>query len=204
MPAVTRIVLASSNPGKIREIAHLFSDLDIVVIPQSDFDIESPPETGQTFVENALLKARHAAQHTGLPAMADDSGIAVDALDGKPGVYSARYAGTKATSEKNVDRLLDEMSEIADENRNAGFHCAAVLVFPDEACEPLVVEAVWQGIVLRQRRGTGGFGYDPVFFDVAAGKTGAQMSREEKNTVSHRGKAFKQLKVLLQNSSRPD
>ena len=156
MTAVTRIVLASSNPGKIREIARLFSDLDIVVIPQSDFDIESPPETGQTFVENALLKARHAAQHTGLPAMADDSGIAVDVLDGKPGVYSARYAGPKATSEKNIDKLLDEMSEIADENRNAGFHCAAVLAYPDGACEPLVVEAVWRGTVLRQRRGTGG------------------------------------------------
>jgi XTP/dITP diphosphohydrolase len=204
VPAVTRVVLASSNPGKIREIADLFSDLGIAVIPQSDFDIESPPETGLTFVQNALLKARHAAQHTGLPAMADDSGIVVDALDGKPGVYSARYAGVKATSEQNVDKLLDEMSEIADEDRSAGFHCAAVLAFPADACDPLVVEAVWRGTVLRQRHGTGGFGYDPVFFDVAAGKTGAQMSREEKNTVSHRGKAFKQLKVLLQDSFRPD
>jgi XTP/dITP diphosphohydrolase len=204
VPAVTRIVLASSNLGKIREIADLFSDLGIAVIPQSKFDIQTPAETGQTFVENALLKARHAAQHARLPAMADDSGIAVDALDGKPGVYSARYAGMNATSEQNVDKLLDELSKIEDADRSAGFHCAAVLAFPDEACEPLVAEAVWRGTVLRQRHGSGGFGYDPVFFDVAAGKTGAQMSREEKNTVSHRGKAFKQLKVLLQDKSRSD
>ncbi len=203
MPAVTRIVLASSNPGKIREIADLFSDLGIAVIPQSDFDIESPPETGQTFVENALLKARYAAQHSGLPAMADDSGIAVDALNGKPGVYSARYAGGKATSEQNVDKLLDEMSGIADKDRSAGFHCAAVLAFPNEACDALVVEAVWRGQVLRQRHGTGGFGYDPVFYDVAAGKTGAQMSCEEKNEVSHRGQAFRQLRVLLLNRPGP-
>ena len=203
MPAVTRIVLASSNLGKIREIADLFSDLGIDVIPQSEFDIQTPAETGQTFVENALLKARHAAQHARLPAMADDSGIAVDALDGKPGVYSARYAGMNATSEQNVDKLLDEMSKIEDEDRSAGFHCAAVLAFPDEAREPLVAEAVWHGTVLRQRHGSGGFGYDPVFFDVAAGKTGAQMSREEKNLVSHRGKAFRQLKILLQESIRP-
>ncbi len=204
MSAVTRIVLASSNPGKIREIADLFADLGITVIPQSDLDIESPPETGQTFVENALLKARHAAQHTGLPAMADDSGIAVDALDGKPGVYSARYAGVAATDEQNVDKLLDELAKIADEDRGAGFHFAAVLVYPDATCDPLIVEAVWRGTVLRQRHGAGGFGYDPVFYDVATGKTGAQLSREEKNAVSHRGNAFRQLKVLLQDSSGPD
>lgn len=203
MPAVTRIVLASSNPGKIREIADLFADLGITVIPQSDLNIESPPETGVTFVENALIKARCAAQQSGLPAMADDSGIAVDALDGNPGVYSARYAGTNATDEQNLDRLLDEMSDITDADRGAGFHCAAVLVCPDETCEPLVVEAVWRGTVLRQRQGVGGFGYDPVFHDAAVGKTGAQMSREEKNAVSHRGKAFKQLKALLQDKLIP-
>ena len=203
MPAVTRIVLASSNPGKIREIADLFADLGITVTPQSDLNIESPPETGVTFIENALIKARYAAQQSGLPAMADDSGIAVDALDGNPGVYSARYAGANATDEQNLDKLLDEMSDITDADRGAGFHCAAVLVCPDETCEPLVVEAVWRGTVLRQRQGVGGFGYDPVFHDAAVGKTGAQMSREEKNAVSHRGKAFKQLKALLQDKLIP-
>jgi len=203
VPAVTRIVLASSNPGKIREIADLFADLGITVIPQSDLNIESPPETGVTFVENALIKARYAAQQSGMPAMADDSGIAVDALDGNPGVYSARYAGANATEEQNLDKLLDEMSDITDADRGAGFHCAAVLVCPDETCEPLVVEAVWRGTVLRQRQGVAGFGYDPVFYDAAAGKTGAQMSREEKNAVSHRGKAFRQLKTLLQDKLIP-
>ncbi len=201
MSAVTRIVLASANPGKIREIADLFVDLGVTVIPQSDLAIESPPETGVTFVENALLKARYAAQHSGLPAMADDSGIAVDALDGKPGVYSARYAGANATDEQNVDKLLDEMTDVTDEDRGAGFHCAAVLVFPDGDSDPLIVEAVWRGMVLRQRQGAEGFGYDPVFYDVTAGKTGAEMSREEKNRISHRGKAFRQLKSLLQNGS---
>ncbi len=201
MSVVTTVVLASGNPGKIREIADLFSDLDIAVVPQSDFEIESPPETGQTFVANALLKAHHAAQRSGLPALADDSGIAVDALNGKPGVYSARFAGAAATDEQNVDKLLDALIDVADADRGAGFHCAAVLVFPDADHEPLVAEAIWRGTILRQRQGAGGFGYDPVFYDAAAGKTGAQMSREEKNAVSHRGKAFRKLKVLLQNDS---
>ena len=195
-------MLASSNPGKIQEIADLFADLGICVIPQSDLGIDSPPETGVTFVENALLKARYAAQHSGLPAMADDSGIAVDALNGEPGVYSARYAGIDATDEQNLDKLLDEMAAVAEEDRGAGFHCAAVLVYPDETCEPLIVEAIWRGTVLRQRHGAGGFGYDPVFYDDVSGKTGAEMSREEKNTVSHRGKAFRQLKALLRDISR--
>jgi len=198
---VTKVVLASANPGKIREIVDLFCDLGIAVVPQSDFDIESPAETGMTFLDNALLKAHHAAQISGLPAMADDSGIALDALGGKPGVYSARFAGFAATDAQNVDKLLDELVDVADADRGAGFHCAAVLVFPDADHEPLVAEAIWRGTVLRQRHGAGGFGYDPVFYDVAAGKTGAQMRREEKNAVSHRGKAFRKLKVLLQNES---
>lgn len=202
MSVITKVVLASANPGKIREIADLFHDFGIAVVPQSDFDIESPAETGVTFVDNALLKAHHAARCSGLPAMADDSGIAVDALGGRPGVYSARFAGFAATDEQNVDKLLDELVDVADVDRGAGFHCAAVLVFPNADQEPLVAEAIWRGTVLRQRHGAGGFGYDPVFYDVAAGKTGAQMRREEKNAVSHRGKAFRKLKVLLQNESR--
>lgn len=201
MSVITKVVLASANPGKIREIAALFHDFGIAVVPQSDFDIDSPAETGVTFVGNALLKAHHAARYSGLPAMADDSGIAVDALGGRPGVYSARFAGFAATDEQNVDKLLDELVDVADVDRGASFHCAAVLVFPDADHEPLVAEAIWRGTILRQRHGAGGFGYDPVFYDVAAGKTGAQMRREEKNAVSHRGKAFRKLKVLLQNES---
>jgi XTP/dITP diphosphohydrolase len=194
LPAPEKIVLASGNAGKIREIADLFSDLHITVVAQGELGIESPEETGRTFTENALLKARYAADRTGLPAMADDSGIAVDALGGRPGVWSARYAGEHASDEQNLDRLLEEMADVDDDDRAGGFHCAAVLVFPDEVHAPVIAEAVWRGRILRQRVGDGGFGYDPVFLDEDANKTGAQMSREEKNAVSHRGKAFRELK----------
>lgn len=197
MSSLSKIVFASDNPGKIREVAAIFADLDIVVVPQKEFSIESPEETGTTFADNALLKARYAAARAGLPAMADDSGIAVDALGGRPGVWSARYAGEQATDEQNVDHLLAELAEVPDPERGAGFHCAAVLVFPESDTEPLTVEAVWRGNILRERKGDGGFGYDPVFLDPSAGKTGAQMTREEKNRVSHRGKAFRGLKDLL-------
>lgn len=198
-----KVVLASGNPGKLREIATIFAGIDIQLAPQAEFNIESPAETGATFVENALLKARFAAAATGLPAMADDSGIVVDALDGRPGVYSARYAGENAGDAANVDKLLEELDGIAEENRGAGFHCAAVLVFPDEKTEPAVTEAVWRGSILQQREGEGGFGYDPVFLDPGSGKTGAQMSREEKNRVSHRGQAFRQLRQILQDGLQP-
>ena len=191
-------MFASGNPGKIREISDLFADLEIEVIPQGRLGIESPEETGTTFVENALLKARYAARQSGLPAMADDSGIAVDALDGRPGVWSARYAGETATDDENLDKLLEELCDVPEEQRGGGFHCAAVLVVPDAATPPLIAEGVWRGTILPVRRGDGGFGYDPVFLDPASGKTGAQMTREEKNRVSHRGQAFARLKVLLQ------
>jgi XTP/dITP diphosphohydrolase len=200
---VSKLVFASDNPGKIREVTEIFRGSNISVVPQGDYGIESPEETGRTFADNAFIKARHAASGSGLPAMADDSGIAVDALDGRPGVWSARYAGEAATDAENVDKLLEEMADVPDERRGAGFHCAAVLVFPDSQAEPLVVECVWRGSILRERRGEGGFGYDPVFLDPASGKTGAQMSREEKNSVSHRGRAFRELKDrLLQTLSR--
>lgn len=189
-----KIVLATGNAGKYREIADIFSAINIEIIAQSDLGLESPEETGDTFVENALLKARYTARHSKLPAMADDSGIAVDALHGRPGVRSARYAGDNATDEENLERLLEELASVDDGDRGAGFHCAAVLAWPDDALKPLVVEGVWRGIILRQRRGTGGFGYDPVFFDTESKKTGAEMTRGEKNRVSHRGKAFRKLR----------
>lgn len=192
-----RIVLASGNPGKIREIAELFVELDLEIVAQSEFGIESPEETGETFVENALQKALHAANQSGLPAIADDSGIAVDALDGRPGVRSARYAGDDASDDDNLDKLIEEMKAVPAERRGAGFHCAAVLAFPDDDQDPIIAEGVWRGTLLDERRGAGGFGYDPIFLDTVAGKTGAEMTRAEKNGVSHRGQAFRQLKDLL-------
>jgi len=190
---VNKFVLASGNPGKVREIAAIFADLGITIVPQSDFGIESPEETGRTFVDNALLKARHAADLSGLPALADDSGIAVDALDGRPGVRSARYAGDGASDDENLDLLLRELEEVPDCERGAGFHCAAVLAFPGERRPAVIVEEVWRGMILRARRGTGGFGYDPVFLDPASNRTGAEMTPQEKNAVSHRGRAFRKL-----------
>ena len=204
MLPISKIVFASGNPGKIREVADIFADLNITVVPQEEFAIDSAEETGTTFVDNALLKARYAAAQSSLPAMADDSGIVVDALGGRPGIWSARYAGEGATDRENVDKLLEELAAVPDEQRGGGFHCAAVLVDPDLNVTPLIAEAVWRGQILRRRIGAGGFGYDPVFLDPSAGKTGAQMTREEKNGVSHRGKAFRELKNLLLQRQRPN
>ncbi|MED5462035.1 MAG: RdgB/HAM1 family non-canonical purine NTP pyrophosphatase [Pseudomonadota bacterium] len=199
-----KIVLASGNSGKIREIVGIFSAIDIAVIPQTEFGIESPEETGETFVENALLKARFAASKTGMPAIADDSGIAVDALNGRPGVRSARYAGDDATDDNNLDLLLKEMEGVADKDRGAGFHCAAVLVWPADEIDPVVVQGVWRGRLLQARRGEGGFGYDPIFLDPDMQKTGAEMSREDKNQISHRGKAFRKLRDCLRELAGTD
>jgi XTP/dITP diphosphohydrolase len=193
---VKKIVLATGNAGKVREIADLFGSLQLEVVGQSDLGIESPEETGKTFADNALQKARYAAEQTGLPAMADDSGICVDALGGRPGIRSARYAGENATDDENLELLLEDMAGIPDAERGGGFHCAAALAFPDQRA-PIVVEEVWRGTILRERRGTGGFGYDPVFLDPGSGLTGAQLSREEKNRVSHRGKAFRKLRDIV-------
>ena len=204
MSPISKIVFASGNPGKIREVAEILSDLNITVVPQKEFDIESPEETGSTFVENALLKARHASAQSGLPAIADDSGIVVDALDGRPGVWSARYAGEYATNEDNVNKLLEEMSDVLRTERGGEFHCAAVLVCPDVEVDPLVAESTWRGEILLEPRGDGGFGYDPVFFDRRFMKTGAEMSPEEKNSVSHRGRAFRELKKLLMQRLPPN
>lgn len=195
-----RIVLATGNAGKVREIVGIFAGLDVEIVPQSDLGIESPAETGETFTENAMLKARFAAARSGLPAIADDSGLVVDALEGRPGVHSARYAGENASDDENLSLLLAELANVDDRDRGAGFHCAAVLAWPDAGCEPVVVEETWRGTILREPRGSGGFGYDPVFFDVDRQMTGAEMSREEKNALSHRGKAFRKLRDRVQES----
>lgn len=188
--------MASGNRGKLREIARILSDLDFTVLPQSDFNVSEADENGDTFVANALIKARHAAAVTGLPAIADDSGLAVDALQGRPGVYSARYAGLQATDADNIDKLLRELEHTDDANRGATFHCVACFVTPDSE-DALIAEGRWRGSIARQRSGDGGFGYDPVFIDPELGITSAHLTAEEKNQRSHRGKALAELARLL-------
>jgi XTP/dITP diphosphohydrolase len=186
--------MATGNPGKIREIARLLDGLGIEVIAQSEFGIADADETGATFAENSLIKARHAAAATGLPAIADDSGLSVDALDGAPGVYSARYAGPECDDEANNDRLLAALEGVND--RAAAFRCVATYIEPTG--EALVAEGVWRGSILHARQGEGGFGYDPLFFVAECGCSSAELSPEEKNRRSHRGQALRKLVELIQ------
>ena len=186
------IVLASGNAGKLAEIARILEDLDIAVVPQSEFGVTDADETGTTFVENALIKAQHAADATGLPAIADDSGICVDALGGRPGVYSARYAGPDANDDSNNRLLLSELDGVPDEQRGAAFHCVACFVAPGME-EPIIAEGEWRGRILREQRGAGGFGYDPLFYLPELGKSSAELSPQEKNARSHRGQAIAEL-----------
>ncbi|MCH7821028.1 MAG: RdgB/HAM1 family non-canonical purine NTP pyrophosphatase [Proteobacteria bacterium] len=191
-PLPDKIVMASGNIGKLREIVRIFNDLNITVVPQSDFGISAAEENGTTFAENAEIKARYAADATGLPAIADDSGLAVDALGGRPGVYSARYSGPDADDQSNIDKLLHELDRVPDDERGAVFHCTACFVMPDDA-NALLATGEWRGIILRERRGDRGFGYDPVFFDVDIGLSAAQLTTADKNACSHRGKALQEL-----------
>ena len=187
------VVLASSNPGKLAELKARLEPAGLRVVAQDAFGVEPPEETGLTFVENALIKARAACEATGLPALADDSGIVVDALAGAPGVRSARYAGPGASDDDNVARLLEALRGVAPAERGAAFVCAIVwLRHARDPC-PIVCEGVWEGRVLDAPRGDGGFGYDPVFFVEALGRSAAELSRAEKNAVSHRGQALAQL-----------
>ena len=192
-----KVVMATGNAGKIREIAGLLADTDIEIVPQADFDIQDAEETGTTFEENAIIKARHAAAATGLAAIADDSGLVVDALDGRPGVYSARYAGPGASDDDNIDKLLVELEGVDD--RAAAFHCAACYVSNDDA-EPLLTHGTWHGEILDERRGDGGFGYDPVFLDTASGRSAAELAAADKNARSHRGQAIRALVDRLRAS----
>jgi XTP/dITP diphosphohydrolase len=188
---MTRLILASNNAGKIREIAALLAPLRIEVLPQSQFGVGEAEEPHDTFIENALAKARHAARHTGLPALADDSGICVHALGGAPGVHSALLAGEPRSDERNNARLLQLLEPHTD--RRAHYYCVLVLLRHAGDPQPLIAEGQWHGEILRAPRGTGGFGYDPLFLDTARGLTGAQMALEEKNRVSHRGNALRAL-----------
>jgi XTP/dITP diphosphohydrolase len=190
---VKRLVIASNNAGKLREIAQILAPLQIEVIPQSAFAIPEAAEPHDTFIENALAKARHAAGLTGLPALADDSGICVDALGGAPGVVSAHFAGEPKSDERNNALLLERMA--ARDDRRAHYYCVLVLMRHSHDPQPLIAEGEWHGEILRAPRGSGGFGYDPLFLDPVRGKTGAELPIECKNRISHRGKA---LGALLQ------
>lgn len=187
--------MATGNPGKIREIARLLKDLGIDVVAQSEFGVSDADETGTTFAENSLIKAQHAADATGLPAIADDSGLSVDALDGAPGVYSARYAGPDGDDEANNDKLLAALEGVDD--RGAAFHCVATFVEPGGET-PLVARGEWRGSILPARQGDGGFGYDPLFFVPDCGCSSAELQPQAKNARSHRGQALRKLVALIQ------
>ena len=192
-----KIVLASGNKGKVAELSAMLAPLHYQVIPQTELGVVDADETGLTFIENALIKARHAALVTGLPAIADDSGLAVDVLGGAPGIYSARYAGEAASDSDNIDKLLAAMQQVPPEQRGAQFHCVLVYLRHAEDPTPLVCHGVWRGQISLSRSGSNGFGYDPVFFIPEENCTSAELSRERKQQLSHRGKALSQLIQLL-------
>ncbi|QEY17401.1 XTP/dITP diphosphatase [Cellvibrio sp. KY-GH-1] len=188
-----KIVLASGNKGKLREFQDLLGGCGFEVVPQSEFFSENAEETGLTFVENAILKARYACAKTGLPALADDSGIEVDALNGRPGIYSARYAGDGANDEKNNQKLLLELNDIPVKQRTARYHAVLAFMRHAEDPTPILCHGVWEGVILSEPRGLGGFGYDPLFFVPTHNCASAELSKDEKNRISHRGKAMQEL-----------
>ena len=192
-----RLVLASGNPGKLRELSHILGDLGYELHPQSEFGVSEVAETGTTFVENAIIKARHAAAHTDLPALADDSGIEVDALDGAPGVYSARFAGPDADDASNNALLVEKLRAVPPAQRTARYRAVIVLMRHAADPSPLICEGSWEGMIQLEPAGSGGFGYDPYFYLPEQGCTSAQLSRAEKNRLSHRGQALTELKRRL-------
>ena len=192
-----KVVLASGNEGKLREMRALLGGCGFEVLPQAVFGIEPPPEDGSTFVENALIKARHAARLSGLPAIADDSGLAVDALGGRPGIHSSRFAGEHCSNEDNNARLLAELASVPAAARGARYHCAMVFVRDADDPAPIVREGRWEGSIGFERRGAGGFGYDPLFLVAGDTRTVAEMPAVEKNRVSHRAQALNALVAAL-------
>jgi len=195
--APSRLVLASGNRGKLVEMREILAGLDVELVAQSELGIADADETATTFVENALLKARQAARASGLPALGDDSGLCVDALGGAPGLYSARYAGAHGDAAANIAKLLDALRDVPDDERTAHFHCTIVLLRYADDPAPLVAEGRWHGRILHAPRGSGGFGYDPVFLDPALGAGAAELDPATKNRVSHRGLALARLRELL-------
>jgi len=193
---LNKLVIATGNAGKLREIRQLLEPLEIEVLPQSDFNIPEADEPYFTFIENALAKARHTSLHSGLPALADDSGICVDALQGAPGVYSARFAGEPKSDARNNEKLLQALA--GERNRQAHYYCAMVLVRNPEDPQPLLAQGIWRGEILQAPRGDGGFGYDPLFLDAKTGKTGAELPMNIKNRISHRGHALRDMLHLIE------
>lgn len=195
-----KIVLASNNKGKVREFGQMLATINIEVVPQATFNIEDAAETGLTFVENAIIKARHASAIAELPAIADDSGLEVDALKGAPGIYSARYSGEAATDEKNLLKLLDELKDVPEEKRTARFQCLLVYMRHAEDPTPLICQGTWEGTIITEPQGENGFGYDPIFYVAEYNCTSAQLQSEQKNKLSHRGIALKALMNKLTTS----
>ncbi len=195
-------VIASSNAGKLREFRELLGGSGIEFVTQGELGVGDADETGLTFVENALLKARKAARETGMPALGDDSGLCVDALGGAPGLYSARYAGSHGNADANIDKLLDALKDVPDEQRGAHFHAVIVLLRHAGDPQPFIAEGTWSGRILHARRGDGGFGYDPVFLDPEQGHSAAELDKELKNRISHRGRALAALRQLLVGATR--
>jgi XTP/dITP diphosphohydrolase len=183
-----KLVIASNNPGKLREIDRILSPLGLEVLPQSVFNIPEADEPYCTFIENCLTKARHASEHSGLAALADDSGICVDALNGAPGVYSARFAGEPKSDQRNNQKLIESLAH--ETNRKAHYYCVIVLVRYPHDPQPLIAEGSWEGEIIDEPRGSGGFGYDPYFLVPELGQTGAELPMDVKNNISHRGKAL--------------
>jgi XTP/dITP diphosphohydrolase len=188
---MSKLVIASGNAGKLREIARILAPLDIQAVPQSEFNVPDCPEPHVTFVENCLAKARHASAHTGLPALADDSGICVEALGGAPGVYSARYAGEPKSDQRNNEKLIAALAN--ETNRRAHYTCVMVYVRHPDDPEPIISEGRWHGEIIDTPRGENGFGYDPYFLVPQFGKTGAELDQDTKNDISHRGQALRDL-----------
>ena len=195
-----RIVLATGNRGKVEEMQSILAPFGLQVVPQSEFGVPEADETGLTFVENAIIKARNAAAHTGLPAIADDSGLEVDFLKGVPGIYSSRFAGITAHSSDNVAKLLADMKEVPDSERTARFQCLMVLIRHDRDPTPIICQGTWEGAILHAAQGDGGFGYDPVFYVPTHNCASAELSAELKNQLSHRGQALRKLAEVLKNN----
>jgi len=200
----SRLVLASGNAGKLAELREQLHEADIELVAQSQLGIEDAEETGLTFIENAILKARHAARASGLPALGDDSGLCVDALNGAPGLYSARYAGEHGNAQANIEKLLRELEGMPDENRSAHFVCVLALLRSANDADPLIAHARWHGRILHVPRGTRGFGYDPVFLpNDGEGSSAAELDPMLKSRISHRGQALARLRAMLIVNRQP-
>jgi XTP/dITP diphosphohydrolase len=194
---MSRVVLASNNKGKVREFNQVLQDFHLEVIPQAELGVPEAEETGLTFVENAIIKARNAAAHTSLPAIADDSGLEVDALRGEPGIRSARYSGADATDAKNLEKLLGRLSDVTEAARSARFQCLVVFMSHASDPTPIICQGTWEGSIAFEPRGDRGFGYDPVFLVPGHGCTAAELPPETKNAMSHRGQALRKLVAAL-------